>query len=153
MARWTIIFVFISGLMASAQPELGWMDFHQLEDSLKKQPKRSMIYFYTDDCVYCKKMDKSAFAKAKTASLLKDWYIVKMDARSRDTIRFFGKEYVNRQAGSKRFPVHDVALLLASRKDRKFSTPAIIILDEKFRVLSRYFSYLSPEELQAALLK
>ena len=47
----------------------------------------------------------------------------------------------------KRNPTHQLAKLLASRKNQAFSLPAIILLDKNFNLLEREFSYLTSEAL------
>lgn len=141
----------LSNLNAQKQ-EINWISFEQLEDSLNMQPKKVFITFYADWCSYCKKMDQVAFKDEKVISLLnKDYYAVKMDSESRDTIVFEGKKYFNAQVGKYRNPIHQIPLMLASRKGYPFSLPSTLILDEKFRVKRRFFEYLSKKKLARVL--
>ena len=128
--------------------KIQWLTFEQLEDSLGVKPKKVFIDFYADWCAYCKKMDKTAFKNADVIAKLNDgYYAVKMDAESRDTIQFGGDFYINEQLGKSRNPTHQIPLLLASRENRPFSLPAMVLLNEKFEVTDRYFEYLSPKKL------
>jgi len=79
------------------------------------------------------------------------YYAVKMNAESKDTISFGGVTYVNQNIGKSRRPTHQISLLLASRKNKPFSLPVNLILNKKFKVTRRYFNYLSPKKLVAAL--
>ena len=47
--------------MIAQKNEIQWIGFEELEDSLKIETRPVLIYFYTDWCVYCKKMDRNAF--------------------------------------------------------------------------------------------
>lgn len=127
---------------------VNWITFEQLDDSLQVKPKKVFISFYADWCVYCKKMKKTAFRDQKIINLLnKEYYAVSMDAESKETIIFDGATYVNQNIGKTRRPTHQIPLLLASRKNKPFSLPVNLILDETFKIKGRYYEYLSPKKL------
>ncbi len=149
-----LLCIFMSGLSSYAQePEkINWISFSQLEDSLKVKPKKVFINFYAHWCTNCRAMDKTSFINEEVAGILNDnYYAVKMDVESTDSIFFGGKWFVNKR--KKRVnAIHEIPLLMASRKDEPFSLPAYIILDEEFIAKARYFQYLDPETL-ANILK
>lgn len=149
----TGILLLLFALSSRAQErEISWISFEQLEDSLAVKPKKVLISFYTDWCVYCKKMDAAAFQDPEVVSTLQEqYYAVKMNAESQDTIVFDGVRYINRQIGKKRNPTHEIPLLLASRENNPFSLPAIVLLDERFMITSRHFEYLSPQQMKKIL--
>jgi thioredoxin-related protein len=131
---------------------IDWLSFEQLEDSLTVNPKKVLIDFYADWCAYCKKMDQAAFRDPKIISVLnREYYAVRMNAESTDTIVFGGEPYINREVGKKRKPNHEIPLMLASRQNYPFTLPAIVLLNEKFEITARYFEYMSPEKLLEAL--
>ncbi len=157
ISKKVIVFVCLVSLFSFIKVEaqenrIQWLSFEQLEDSLSVKPKKVFIDFYADWCVYCKKMDRAAFRDSKIISKLnREYYAVKMNAETTDTIQFGGATYVNKQLGKTRNPTHEIPLLLASRENYPFSLPAIIVLDEKFEIINRYFQYLSPKQLYRAL--
>lgn len=129
-----------------------WISFEQLEYYLTVKPKKVFISLYTDWCVYCKKMDKVTFKNSKVISLLNNnYYAVKMNAESVDTIIFDGKRFTNKRINESRKPIHEIPLLLASRKNSPFSLPANLILNKNFTIKERYFEYLSPEKMKDIL--
>ncbi|MEL6656211.1 MAG: thioredoxin family protein [Bacteroidota bacterium] len=128
-----------------------WLSFEQLEDSLAVQPKKVFIDFYTDWCVYCRKMDQAVFTKPEVIAAFKEeYYAVRFDAESDSVVNFGGREFINDQLEQSRNPLHQIAQLLALR-DGQFTAPTILILDEDFKVTARYFEYMSSERLLRAL--
>ncbi|WP_047420007.1 thioredoxin family protein [Cellulophaga sp. Hel_I_12] len=145
----TIFIVFFLSPTLFAQPtEIKWLTFEQLEDSLALKPKKVFVDFYADWCVYCKKMDEAAYKNVEVIKILTtEYYAVKMNAESRDTIIFDGQAYRNTAYGKKRNPVHEIPLLLASREGIPFSLPAILLFDKNFQITKRYFEYISPKKM------
>jgi len=96
--------------------------------------------------------DKVAFKDPEIIKTLnQEYYAVKMNAETSDIITFGGDTFTNEQIGKKRNPVHQIPLLLASRTNTSFSLPAMVVLNEKFEVINRYFEYLSTKRLSEAL--
>ena len=148
-----IVIIALSCLDTSAQrkEKVQWISFEQLEDSLRKAPKKVFVDFYTKWCTYCRKMDKEVYVKPNVAELLNTtYYAVKMDAETRDTIHFDGRIFVNASATKRRKGTHDLAMLLGQRGGR-FTPPTMLILDEEFKIQNRYFEYLTSDRLLEAL--
>jgi len=144
-------FVFSDNIKAQ-HTTINWITFEQLEDSLAIKPKKVFINFYTDWCAYCKKMDEAAFKNNEVISLLNEnYYAVKMDAEYKNSIQFGGKVFTNKEINKKRNPTHEIPLLLGKRKNKEFTLPLTLILDEKFNVVHRYFEYLSPKKMISIL--
>ncbi|TPN84721.1 thioredoxin family protein [Aquimarina algicola] len=137
---------------AQQKDAIQWITFEQLEDSLNIKPKKVIISFYADWCAYCKKMDRAVFTKSDIVKKIKDeYYAVKMNAETKDTIVFENTAFVNRDHLTSRNSIHDIALLLASRQGQPFSLPATIFLDKNFKVRKRCFEYMSPKKLLSTL--
>ena len=139
-------------MVQSQQSRVKWLSFEQLEEALAAEPRKVLVDFYADWCVYCRKMDEAAFRDPEVvAELNKHYYAVRMNVETRDTINFSGMQYVIREAGNKRNPVHEIPLLLASRDGEPFTLPALVLFDESFRIRNRYFEYISPEKMRTIL--
>ncbi len=157
MNRWKhrILLILVCGVISLSWGQdsaINWLTFEQLEDSLAIKPKKVFIDFYVDWCAYCKKMDNAAFKDPTVISTLNtDYYAVKMNAETTNEIPFDGQLFLNKEFGKKRNPVHEIALLLASREGVSFSLPAIVILNESFAITERYFEYLSPKKMKIIL--
>lgn len=140
------------GSFLNAQESAGkinWISFSQLNDSLVIKPKKVFVNFTADWCLYCKEMEKTTFRNPTVIKTLnEEFYAVKMNVESKETIVFGSQTFVNKRI-NKANPVHELPILLASRKNKPFSLPAFILFDENFTAISRYFQFLD----EVALLK
>ncbi len=136
---------------SQSEKEIRWLDFEQLEDSLKVNPKKVFIDFYTDWCAPCLRMQKEVFTDPEIVDRLnREYYAVKMNAESRDTISFGNQKFVNERS-NKRNAVHQIPLLMARQKNKPFSVPALVFMDADFKAEKRYFQYLNVEQLSNIL--
>lgn len=139
MKSWGIFCLFIgvilfSGTFARAQnaEKIHWINFNQLNDSLKVNPKKVFVTFFADWCSFCKQMDRETFTDKNVIEVLnKDYYAVKMNIESTETI-YFGEQVFTNQRSKKINPIHEIALALVSRKNHVFSLPAMIFFDKQF---------------------
>jgi thioredoxin-related protein len=137
---------------AQNQPKIQWLDFRQLEDSLAMNPKKIFIDFYADWCAPCLKMQKDVFTKSAIIKELNlHYYAVKMNVESKDTIVFGSQVFINERI-KKRNPVHQIPLLMAAQKNKPFSLPALIFLDENFKATTGYFQYLNTNQFLEILV-
>ena len=142
---WT--FSTITKVDGQSTEKINWISFNELNDSLQVKPKKVFVGFYADWCVYCKEMDRTTFKNDEVIKELnQNYYAVKMNIESDEKITFGNQTFINRRA-KKLNPVHEIALLLASRKNKPFSLPAYLVFNEKFEAQARYFQYLDPKAL------
>ena len=141
----TILLLYFStaiSINGQSTEKINWISFNHLNDSLKVHPKKVFVNFYADWCVYCKEMDRITFRDDEIIKKLNEsYYAVKMNIEADEKIIFGGQTFVNKRT-KKMNPVHEIALLLASRKNKPFSLPAYIIFNENFEAEARYFQYL-----------
>lgn len=143
-SRFLLIIALLLFLDVPAQEgqKINWITFNQLNDSLAIHPKKVFVAFYADWCVYCKEMDRTTFQDDEvTKELNENYYAVKMNIETDEKIVFGGQTFLNKRS-NKPNPVHEIALLLASRKNKPFSLPAYLVFNEHFEAQARYFQYL-----------
>jgi thioredoxin-related protein len=134
------------------EPHVQWLSFEQLEDSLALNPKKVFIDFYADWCAPCLKMQKEVFTNSQVIKgLNENYYAIKMNVETQDTIVFGGQAFINERI-KKRKPVHQIPLLMARQKNKPFSLPALVFLDENFNATARYFQYLNAEQFNKILM-
>lgn len=136
---------------AQTSDKINWISFSQLNDSLQVKQKKVFVDFYSDWCAICKKMDRSTYLNDSIIRKLnRDYYAVRMNVETTDTIAIGDQIFVNKRV--KRVnPVHEIALLLASRKNKPFSLPVMVLFDENFVATARYFQYLDATDLNNIL--
>jgi len=145
-----LMFIFSLSLSAQKETRIHWIDFNQLDKEWKHRPKKILIFFYENRCVYCKKMEKTTFNKTDIVDKLnKDFHAVKMNAHTTDTIVFNNRRYTNPEAEKNRAGIHQLAAVFMHREGRPYSLPVTVLLDENLNVVSRSFTYLSPKAMRA----
>ncbi len=147
-----LVLILTCQVSIAQQEEIQWMNFEELDDSLNIENRPVVIYFYTDWCVYCKKMDRNAFQNRDVVNKLNtDFYAVKMNAESTEAIEFEGQVFTNEEHKTKRRGIHQIPLLLASREDQTLSFPVVMVLDKDFRVRIKSHEYLTSDQLKSMI--
>jgi len=71
-----------------------WMTLKEAEEAQKKQPRKIVVDVYTEWCGWCKRMDATTFKHPEIVKYVNEnFYAVKFDAETKETIRFNGKDY------------------------------------------------------------
>lgn len=129
-----------------------WLTFEELEEALIKQPKKVLIHFYADWCVYCKKMEQDVYTKDTIKEVLNNkYYVVKFNVESEEEVNFGGERFINKNIGKRRQAYHEIAELLATREQRSITLPAVIVINDNFEIEKRMFQYVPPKELLTIL--
>lgn len=147
-----IIFLLLPlGLVSQTKREPKWISFEQLSDSLDREPKKTLLFFHTDWCSYCRKMEKEVFTDKSVLEMLdNDYYMVKFDAESIDSVYFDGQFFTNTENPTStkiKGKHHSLAQILAARNGQ-FFFPTLILLNEKFEVMNRRFNYLNISQMK-----
>lgn len=151
--------LFISFTSSYAQEEINWMTWDEMiqqreKDSTNK--KKVFIDFTTGWCGWCKKMDATTFKDPSVVQYMNsNYYPVKFDAETRDTIEFNGHTFTNsdpafvKSSPTARGRTHWFAYSIL---DGATSYPSYVILDENLTRLSIYPGYKTQEELIGILV-
>jgi uncharacterized protein YyaL (SSP411 family) len=137
-------FFSLCALLAAAQDGVKWYKFEDAVAQCKKNPKPLFIDLYTDWCGWCKVMDKNTFNQPSIAAYLNtNYYPVKFNAETRDTIRF--ENNVLTGGGSRSTP-HQLAIMLLGGQ---MSYPTAVVLNYKnkqFQAIHKFQGYQQPEQ-------
>jgi len=107
--------------------KVGWYSIEEAMEKYEKEPRPLLIDVYTDWCGWCTHMMKTTFANEQIAQYLNNnFYPVRYDAETLDTIRYKNKTYTNKGQGSN--PKHELAYELL---DGRFSFPTLVFFDKR----------------------
>ncbi|NOZ35849.1 MAG: thioredoxin family protein [Chlorobi bacterium] len=124
-----------------------WLTIEQADSLFDKNPKPILIDVYTDWCGWCKYMMKTTFANKSIASYINtNFYPVRFNAETFDTVTYRGKIYINPGVGVK--SKHDFAKFLLNGR---FSFPTIVYIDRK-RNLYQIPGYLEIKDIEPLLV-
>lgn len=134
MKRFIIILAFVILGKYSFSQELiegspiKWYTFEEAQELYEKQNRPMLVDVYTDWCGWCKKMMVTTFSNDGIANYINNnFYAVRFDAETHDTIIYKGVEYVNKAPiGTK--GTHELAKKLLTTG---LSYPTILYLDRK----------------------
>jgi len=72
---------------------LNWLSYNEGLTLAEKENKYVLIYFYTDECSWCKKMIDQTYSNEEVKKILSDRFVaVKIDARSENKVMENGEE-------------------------------------------------------------
>ncbi len=134
MNRITVIIIFLILFAGSIKSQttvegspIKWYTIEEaqkLNDSIKKP---IFIDVYTDWCGWCKRMMKTTFANQAIANYINvNFYPVRFNAETYDTIMYNGVEYINKGTGGK--STHELAKKILKGR---LSYPTIVYIDRE----------------------
>jgi thioredoxin-related protein len=142
-----ILTVVIAFNAVAQQQSVKWYTIQEALILNKTQPKKFMIDVYTDWCGWCKKMDKETFTNPVIAKYLNEnFYPIKFNAETLDTIVFQDKIFVNDRKGNRSSNQFAIALLKG-----QMSYPSIAYINQDLVLLGSIPGYKTPEELEVWL--
>jgi len=153
-----ILMLGISSVAFGQTQTINWMSWDEMiakreQDSVKK---KVFVDLYTGWCGWCKKMDKSTFLDPNIVGYMNaNYYAVKFDAETRDTVLFNKMTFVNsdptfvKKSPNSRGRTHWFAHSLL---DGALSYPSYVILDENFVRVTILSGYKTQEALIGTLI-
>jgi len=143
-----IIFFMFKPSIAQEEATIKWYSWEEAIKLNKKKKKKFFVDLYTDWCGWCKKMDATTFKDPVIAEYMNEnFYPIKFDAETSDTITVNGQEFVNPKPGARRSS-HQLAVALLNGK---MSYPSFAFLDEEVKLITVLPGYNPPEKLEPVL--
>jgi len=124
------VILFLSYSFANKSSEgvekIQWLSFEEAVAKAEKKSKPIFIDVYTNWCGWCKVMDRKTFTDANIIKAVnKNFYAVKLNAETRDTINFKGKDFVFVNKG--RSGYHELASVLMNKR---MAYPTVVFLTD-----------------------
>ena len=136
----------LSKKQGEAKSAIKWLTIQEAEKLSKKNPKKIMVDVYTSWCGWCKEMDKTTFADPKVAEYVsKNFYAVKFNAETFDSIQFNNQKFINPGAATKTRATHQLAMAIGAQNGR-IGYPTISYLDEQNKVAAIVPGYLPADQ-------
>ncbi len=137
----TILIVFFATSTAIASVK--WYTIKEALDLQKKKPKKIFVDVYTKWCGWCVKMDNATFSDPVVSRYMNDnFYCVKFDAESTDTVVYMGQKYYNPKPGVSRSYHQFATVLLKGR----MGFPSYVFMDEVNKGITIVSGYRTPEQ-------
>ncbi len=140
---------FIAKVQAPADELTGpvkWYTFSEAVELQKKSPRPIMVDVYTSWCGPCKMMSANTFGNEIIAKYLNEhFYPVKFNAETRDTVKFNGYVFANKNPEGTPRPVHDFA---NSILEGKLSYPSVVFLNEEIKKIQTVVGYYKADQFE-----
>lgn len=115
-----LLFSFQKSFSQQLQPDaegslVKWVSLPDALEKIKTQPRPIILDFYTDWCGWCKKMMQTTYANPALAQYINtNFYAVKFNAETKDTIEYLGQKYTSSSDAPK--AAHNLAIKLLQGK-------------------------------------
>ena len=142
-----LIITFFSISSIGFSQGVAWTKFEDLADSITKQKKPIIVKIETPWCGYCKLMESKIYSKKSFVKRVgKNYYFVKLNADSKETINFRNKEYEYIMfSGGK--GLHSLAKELAE-VEGVLRYPTTVVLNSDFTQKKRIVGFLNNRDFR-----
>ena len=138
-----LVIISVLPIFGNAQ-KINWMTFQEAIELNKTAPKKIFIDVFTDWCGWCKRMDQTTFLNPEVVEYMNEnYYAVKFDAESSDTIVFGGYTYINEGGMNGRRGTHQLAVDLLQGR---MSYPSYVFMNEKNQLLTVAPGYMEAKD-------
>jgi thioredoxin-related protein len=116
--------------------EIQWISLQEAYARTQKEPRKTIVDVYTAWCGWCKVMDKQTYTNPDVIEYLnKNYYMVKLDAETRQEIVVGGTKYVFDESSN----TNQAAIALLQGK---LSYPTTVFLDAQYNMIQPLPGYL-----------
>lgn len=127
--------------------KIKWYSVEEAVDLAATSPRKILIDIYTDWCGFCKRMEAETFNNPAVARYINsNYYPVKFNSETRDTIYFQGHEFINEGEGRRSAHQFSIALLQG-----RMSYPSVVYLNEDGELLTSVPGFMTPERIEPIL--
>ncbi len=126
------------------------MSFEEAFAAIEEQPKPLLIDFYTSWCGWCKTMMKTTYSDEELSAYINaNFYPIKFNAESKDTITYFGEEYVNNHPAPAQRAAHQLTVKLLGKR---LSYPSTMFVDPTTKFSLLVPGYIKPAKMPPFLM-
>ncbi|HLG04410.1 MAG TPA: DUF255 domain-containing protein [Bacteroidia bacterium] len=137
-----------SNVSAEETTGVKWYSIEEAQALSDKNPRKIFLDINTSWCGWCKVMDKNTFMDPTIAKYMNaNYYCVKFDAETHDTVTYNGQKFWNRGAAGQR-SVHDFA---ATVLRGKMSYPSYAFISKDRLKLTILQGYYPPDKFEPYL--
>ena len=124
-----------------AKGGIKWLTWAQMQEAQKKEKRKVFIDVYTDWCGWCKRMDANTFSHPEIVGYVNNnFYAVKFDAETKETINFKGVDYKYVASGYRGY--NELAAEILSGQ---LSYPTTVYMDENMDMIFPVPGYQEPK--------
>ena len=134
---------------------INWVSLSEAEKYSEKYNKNMLIYFYRNNCDYCKRMKNEVLSDPQIIKLINEnFFPVKLNGKSKKPIIYNGKKYIN-DVSIEEDPNstwrHNLFFELVSPTKGNFYWPTIVIVDGKNKKVAQLPGFKSKQQLLRSL--
>ncbi|MBC8265433.1 MAG: thioredoxin fold domain-containing protein [Flavobacteriales bacterium] len=136
-----------------AKTEIQWLNIEKAEKLAAKYNSDMLVFFFRNGCPECKKMKAETLQNPEIIKLINEnFFPVMLNARTKDTIVYNGKEYINQQPAEhgNNFR-HDLYHELANAIKGRYYYPYIVIIDGQHNKVSKMPGFFPAARLKRSL--
>lgn len=111
------------------QKELSWLSYEQALAKSKVEDIPTLVYFYADNCGWCRKLEEEAFGNKEIVNVLNKGYaLVKINGNSNKTVMVEGKKLTESRLSTEIYQVNAFPTIwfLNSANERISNLPGFV---------------------------
>ena len=136
---------------------INWISLSEGEKYSEKYKKNMLIYFYRNNCDYCKRMKDEVLTDPQIVKLINEnFFPVKLDGKTKKSIKYNGKNYINDvsiEEDPKSSWRHNLFFELVAPTKGNFYWPTIVIIDSEDKKVAQLPGFRSKQQLLRSLGK